>query len=101
MEREYHVQDRKYVQHKSVKMSFSETQFQAFSFCGPHTKPHRVIGLSKNYHLRLGPKLCHDKCAIIRIPCVCIAFINMLYKPWVIGSDPTRKPCYQLVEDCI
>ena len=36
---EYHVQYRKYVQHKSVKISCNLTQFQEFLFCGPHEKP--------------------------------------------------------------
>ena len=62
-------------------MSCAPTQFQALSFCVPHAKTHGVRGLSKNYYLRLDPKLGHGKCAIIRIPCVCIAFTKMLDKP--------------------
>ena len=57
MEREYHVQDRKDVNHKSVKMSCASTQFQALSFFGPHSKSHRVRGLSKYYYLQIEPKL--------------------------------------------
>ena len=37
-EREYHVQDRKYVPHTSVKLSREKIQFPALSFCGPHKK---------------------------------------------------------------
>ena len=97
---EYHVQDRKYLQQKPVKMSCASTQFQVFSFCGPHEKHHGVIRSSKDYHLRLEPKLGNGKCAIRRITCACIACTNMLDKPWVIVSDPTRQPRYQPVEDC-
>ena len=97
---EYHVQDRKYVQHKSVKMSCAPTQFQALSFCGPHTISHLVRGLSKHYHLQLGPKLGHGKCAIRQTPYTRISCTNMLDKIWVIGSDPTSQPHYQPVEDC-
>ena len=50
-DREYHVQDRKYLQQKSVKMACASTKFQALSFCGSHEKPHGVRGLSKNYNL--------------------------------------------------
>ena len=69
-EREYHVQDRKDVQQKSVKMSCASTQFQTFLFYGPHTKPHGVRGPIKHYHLQLEPKLVHGKCSIRRIPYV-------------------------------
>ena len=63
-ERDYHVQDRKYVQQKSVKMSCASTQFPALPFCDPHEKPHGVRGLSKHYHLLLDPILDNGKCAI-------------------------------------
>ena len=97
MEREHHVWERKDVQHKSVKLPCASTQFIAFLFCGPHAKPHGVIGLSKHYHLRLEPKLGHGKCEIRCILCACISFTNMLDKPWVIGGEPTRKTRYQPV----
>ena len=100
MEREYHVQDRKYVQDKSGKMSCALIQFQAFSFCGPHAKSHLVRGVTKHYHLQFDPKVGNGECAIRRTPCVCIAFTNIFDKPLVIGSDPTRQPCHQPVEDC-
>ena len=61
-------------------------------FCGPHAKPHGVIWLSKNYYLKLEPKLGNGKCAIRRTPCAGIARTKMLDKPWIIGSDPTRQP---------
>ena len=66
---EYHVQDRKYLQQKSVKMACASTKFQALSLCGSHEKPHGVRGLSKNYHFRLDTKLGHGKCEITQIPC--------------------------------
>ena len=44
--------------HTSVKMSYVTTQFPGLPFCGPHAKPHGVIGLSKHYHLRIDPKWC-------------------------------------------
>ena len=47
-EREYHVQDGKYVQHKPVKMSYASARFQAFPFNGLHAKTYGVRGLSKN-----------------------------------------------------
>ena len=56
-------------------------QFQALLFCGPYAKPHIVRVLSKNYLLRLDPKLGNGKCAIRRIPCACKDFTNMLDKP--------------------
>ena len=63
-EPEYHVQYSKYVPHTSVKILCATTQSPELSFCGPHTKPHVVRGLSKHYHLRLEPQLGHGKYAI-------------------------------------
>ena len=67
--REYHVQESKYVHHKSVKISRASTQFPALPFCGPHEKPHVLRGLSKDDHLRLNPRLVNGKCAVRFIPC--------------------------------
>ena len=83
---EYHIQDRKYVQHKFVKMSCSSMQFHELLFCGPHAKPHGVRGLSKDDHLLLDPKLGNGKFVVIRIPCACISCKNILAKPCVIGN---------------
>ena len=85
---------------KSVNISCSSMQFQALSFCGTHAKTHGLIGLSKHYYLQLGPKLCHGKCAIIKIPCSGIACKNMLDKTWVIVSDPNSQPYNQPIEYC-
>ena len=71
--RGYHIQYRKYVQHKSVKMSYSSTQFKAWSFFVLHAKPHVVRGFSKHYHLRLDPKLGSGKYEIRLILCAFIA----------------------------
>ena len=70
---------------------------KSFHFCGPHANPHGLRGSSKHYHLRLYPKLVHDKFAIIWTPCACISCKNMLDKIWVICNDPTRQPHYQPV----
>ena len=67
MEREYHVQDRKDVQQKLVKISCASTQFQELIFFCPHAKPHGVRVLSKHYHLLIEPKLGHIKCSTMII----------------------------------
>ena len=68
-------------------------------FCVPHEKYHGVIGLRKHYHFWLDPKLGHGKYAILWVPCACIYCTNVLYKTWVVCSDPTRQQIYQPVED--
>ena len=45
---EYHVQEDADVAHKYTKMFLNTNQFPSFTFCGPHTKPHGVRGLSKH-----------------------------------------------------
>ena len=56
-EHKYHSQDRKDVPHISENISCVTTQLPAFTFCGPHKKPHGVRGLSKHHHLILNPQL--------------------------------------------
>ena len=90
-DREYHVQDIRYVSHTSVKMSYVTTKFHALPFCGPHIKPHRLRGLSKNYHLQIYPKLGNEKCALKRITCVCVACINILDNLWSPGVDHNKQ----------
>ena len=79
---------------------FNKNQFLALPLCGPHTKPHGVRGLSKNYHVRFDPKLGHDICAIRRIPCACDECTYMLYKPCICGLNPKQQLCYQPVTNC-
>ena len=68
-DREYHVQYRKYVKHKSVKISCASNRFTTLPFCGPRGKTYCVLGLSKHYNFRVDPKLGNGKCAIRWIPC--------------------------------
>ena len=81
-------------------MSCATTQLPALSFFCPHAKPHGVRRLSKHYHLRLDPKLCHGKCEIQQIPFARIAYTTMLYKPWSYNVDPNKHSHYQPIDDC-
>ena len=80
-DREYHVQDNDDVAHKYVNIYCDTNKSSTLPFCGPHTKPHGVRGLSKHYNLSFDPKLGHGICAIIRITCACVACTSMLDKP--------------------
>ena len=80
-----HVQDNSAVEIKYVKMYCNTNKFPELPFCGPHSKPHGARGLSKNYHLRFDQKLGMGVCAILRIPCACVACTSMLDKPWISG----------------
>ena len=93
-DREYHVQDNADVAHNDVKMYCDTNQFPTLPFYGSHPNPHGARGSSKHYHLRFDPKLGHDICAIIRIPCDCVACTSMLDKPWISGIPSTKQACY-------
>ena len=90
MYRQYHVQDNADVSHKDVKIYFNTNQFPALPFFGPHSKPHGERGPSKHYHLRFDPKLGNGVCAILRIPCACVACTPMLDKHWI-SAIPSNK----------
>ena len=70
---QYHVQDNTDVELQDVKIYCNTNQFTELSFCGPHSKHHGARGLSKHYHLRFYPKIGMGVCAILRIPCACVA----------------------------
>ena len=80
-ERKYHVQDNAAVKLKDVNMYCNKNQFPELIFSGSYSKPHGARGLSKNYHLRFDTKLGMIVCAILRIPCDCVACTPMLEKP--------------------
>ena len=77
-----------------------QTSFCQFQFCGPHTKPHGVIGLSNHCHKRFDPKLEPGIWEIRCIPYVCPGFISMLETPWIHGLKPQQQPLYQPVIYC-
>ena len=82
-ERKYHVQDNADVELKDVRMYCNTNQFPELLFSGPHSKPHGARGLIKHYHLSFDLKLGMGVCAIILIPCACVACASMLDKPWI------------------
>ena len=86
------MQDNADVYQKYVKTFCNNTHFTLFKFCGPHTKPHGVRGLSKNYHMQFYPKLVHGICTIRNIPCACAECTYMLEKTWIDGFPPQQKP---------
>ena len=45
-DRQYHVHDNAAVELKYVRIYCNTNQFNALSFCGPHSKPHGARGLS-------------------------------------------------------
>ena len=73
------------LEHKYMKMYCNKNQFPELSFCGLHSNSHGARGLSKHYNLRFYLKLGIDICAIIRIPCSCVACTSMLDKPRISG----------------
>ena len=99
-ERKYHVQDNADVEIKDVKMYCNTNQFPALTFCGPYSKPHGARGLGKHYHLRFDPKLGVGKCAIRRIPFVCVACTPMLEKPWISGIPSEKQERYKPITKC-
>ena len=75
-------------------------QFPALPFCGYHPKPHGAMGLGKHYHIRFDTNLGHGICAILRIPCACVAFTSMIDRPWISGFQSTKQARYQPVINC-
>ena len=61
-------------------MYCNTNQLPELPFCGPHSKPHGAMGLSKHYHLSFNPKLGNGICEIRRITRACVACTPMLEK---------------------
>ena len=97
IDRQYHVQDNVDVSHKYVKMYYNKNQFPTLPFCGPHFKPHVARGMSKHYHLHFYPKLGNGVCAILHIPCACVACTSILDKPWIYGIPSDEQERYDIL----
>ena len=97
---EYHVQDNADVSHKYVKMYCDTNQFLALLLCGSYPKPHRTRGLGKHYHVLFDTNIGHGICAILRIPCACVACTSILDQPWISGVQSTKQARYQPVINC-
>ena len=90
-DRQYHVQDNSDVTHQYVRIYYNKNKFSALPFCGPHSKPNGARGLSKNYHLCFDPKIGNGVCAIIHIPCACVACTSMLDKYCISGITSEKQ----------
>ena len=100
IESQHHIQDNADVEIKDVKMYCNTNQLPTLPFCGPHYKPHGARGLGKHYHLRFDPTLGMVKCAIRRIPCVCVACTSMLDKAWIYDIPSEKQERYKPVTKC-
>ena len=72
-DRQYNVQDNSDTEHKDMKIYCNTNKLAELSFCVSHSKPHGARGLSKHHNSRFDPKLGMGICAILRIPCACVA----------------------------
>ena len=81
-------------------MYCNTNQFPEIPFCCPHYKPRGARELSKNYNLSFDPKLENDICTIPLIPCTCVSYIPMLYKPWIYGIPSDEHERYKPVTKC-
>ena len=99
-DRQYHVQYNADLSHKDMKMYCNTNQFLALTFCGPNSKPHGARRMSKHYHLLSYPKQGNCVCAILLIPCACVACTSILDKPWIYGIPPDKQERYEFVTKC-
>ena len=81
-------------------MYCNTNQFPELPFCGTYSKLHGSRGLSKHYHLRFDTKLVNGVCAILRIPCSCVACELMLDKPCISGIPPDKQERYKPGTKC-
>ena len=98
--RQYHVCNNADVARKDVRMYCNNNQFTVLPFCGTYSKPHGTVSLSKHYHLRFNPKLGNGVCALLRIPCACVAWTSILEKPWISGMPSDKQERYKPVTKC-
>ena len=80
---EYHVQDNDDVAQKYVKMYCHKNQLPSLPFGVPYPNTHGERGFIKHYHLSFDPKIGNGICAIIRIPCACVACKSIVYQTWI------------------
>ena len=81
-------------------MYCNKNKLPALTFCAPHSKPYGTRGLSKHYHFLSDPKLGGGVCAIRRIPCSCVAYTSIIYKPWISVIPSDKQEDYKPVTKC-
>ena len=94
-DRQYHVQNNFDVSHKYLKIYCNTNQFPALNFCGTNSKPHGARGVQQALSFSFDPKLGNGVCAILIIPCACVACISTIDKPWISGIPTDKQEHYK------
>ena len=96
-DRQYHVQHNADVAHKDVINYCNTNKCAALTFCCPYYKPHRARGMIKHHHMSFDIKLGNGVCAILSLPCACVACTSMVNKPWISGIASNKQDHYKPV----
>ena len=92
------MQHNKYFYHQDVKIYCATNQIPELKFLRPHNKPHCVSGIGKHYNISFDPKLGHNTCAILRIPCACTLCTSIIDQPLIKGLKSKKQYLYQTVQ---
>ena len=96
----YHIQKKDSVQHNQIKMTWNKKKFPKLNVIHGKSKIRGSETVLSHYHYRMDPKLGKSKCAMRRIPCLCLACSNQLDLDWIPGTSPSQQPRYQMATGC-
>ena len=96
--KEYYAQHNQEVDNQDVNIYCATNRFMELKCLRPHNKPHGILGLGNNRHMRFDPKLGHGTYATHRIPCDCNLCTYTLDKLWITGLTEQQQPRYQTIK---
>ena len=92
--RNYHIQDKKDMQHKNVNMSWDNQKYTRHPVAAKKFKMRGSNTFILNYHYRVDPKHGKYVCAICRVPCTCPACVDQLDKYFLPNCAPSYQPSH-------
>ena len=98
--KKYYIQNNTDVLHSNVKMTWDRSKFPALNVPEGRKKIHGSGTVLSHYHYRFDPDIGYGKCAMRRIPCLCVQCTDQLDKAWIPGVDAEAQPRYAPVYNC-
>jgi len=81
-------------------MTWDRSKFPALNIAEGRKKIHGSGTVLSHYHYRFDPDIGYGKCAMRRIPCLCVQCTNQLDKEWIPGVDAEDQARYAPVRNC-
>ena len=81
-------------------MTWTKSTFPKLNIANERNKVYKHGTVLSHYHYSFDPRIGLAKCAMRRIPCLCIHCLDTLDKQWISEECAEDQPCYAPVLNC-